>query len=138
MAIFPNSVAGPVCCDLHQAAPGQDRGAHESLLVDSLVDRFTLPGQDGLIHGQLGPLEQPAVARHLLPGAEQHQVTGHQLPDFDLAAFAVAQDSGGWFKQALECGVGLLGLVFLDETQDDIDHDNCHDDGEISIFPGNQ
>ena len=61
----------------------------KALLVDRLVDRFALPGQDGLVHGQLDALEHQTVAGHLLAGVEQDQVARDQLPDLDLAAFAV-------------------------------------------------
>ncbi len=121
--------------DTHEASPGDDGGAHIHLVLIrscALDDGLAFAGEDGLVNGQFGVLDDLPISWHAFSGVQDDEVMGHEFVHLDFLAGAIADDGGGGFEQGLEGGVGLLGADFLDKAQDGVYDDDGHDDGEIA------
>ncbi len=127
--------------DFHQPPAGDHGGAHEHFIVigfDAFGNGFAFPGQDGFVDGKLVALDHHPVPGDVFAHVQQHDVLGNQFPDFHLLPSPFADDGGGGFKQSLKGRVGPFGLVFLNEAQDHVDHDDGHDDPEIAQLADQQ
>ena len=109
--------------EIRAVAQRQVRGGQR---LGLFPDRFRFAGERGFHCAELDGVEQAQVGGHDVAGFKPDDVAGHQLPRGEFLQFAVAADAHARAGQLLEGGHGLLGAVFLDETQ----HAEQHDDGQ--------
>ena len=83
-------------------------------------DRLALAGEDGLVDGNAGRLQQLRVGRDAVPGGDDDEVARDQLLHPDHLAATVADHGGGRSDQPAQGGVGALRLVLLGEAEGQI------------------
>ena len=139
-AIFPNAVCIAVANTSAVASPlVTDVPASRTLRLRSTsasVERWCVPrhrprftGDRGVAHAQGERLDQPAVGGHVVAGAHEDHVAGHDLLRRDHRGSTVAQDSDLVRKQTLQRRHRFLGAVLLPERKGAVDH-NDSDDGD--------
>jgi len=72
----------------------EDEAPRPHLLSARARDAAGLAGQDRLVEHEAVALDEISVGRHLVAGAEPHEVAGNDLPDGDRSRLAAADDDG--------------------------------------------
>ena len=116
----------------HVPPVGQHRvvGQHGGRLLDGQ----RLAGEGRLVDPQVPGAEKPQVGRHLVPGLQQDDVSGHQVLGGDHQAFSLAQNGGLGGDRPGEGGDGTGGLGLLDEADEGVDENHQKDDAGIHPF----
>ena len=92
-----------------------------------LLDRDGFASQCGLVHAELGQVDQPQVRWHLVAGFEQHDVARHQAAGGNRHALAAAQHGGARRCELLQRRQGAVGAPGLHEADQRIEQHDHHD-----------
>ena len=122
------------CCGHHAAAVGH-RGIHErhvrlvtwtQIRVSERLRRFrcrrALAGQGGLVDVQRAGPDDPSIGGHVVSGAQEHQVTDHDLLGRDLRLRPVTAHPRDPLRQRLQRIHRALGLALLTKTRHGVEH----------------
>jgi len=91
--------------------------------------RFAREG--GLVDLQVHGLEQPSIGRDTVARLQQHDVAGHQLDRAQLLHVPLAPHAHDRRLHGAQRRQRLLGLVFLEEPQGRVEHDNREDHNRV-------
>ena len=137
-AILPNAVCMPVANTSAFASPVVTEvpasrtfrlRSRSVLVADGRASRDTGPrfARDrGVVHAHAECLEQPAVGRHVVAGAQEDHVAGDDVFGRDDDHARHAAPDLVW-QQALQRGHRLFGPVFLPEREGAVDDNHRHD-----------
>ena len=92
----------------------------------NLADRHRLPGQRGLVDGEVGGFAEHGVGGHPVALGQQHHVAADDVAPGDPDLLAVADHQGSRRGQIAQRGQGAFGLVFLIDRDTDHHEDECH------------
>ncbi len=76
-----------------------------------------------------------AIHHDLVAGFDLEQIADHDLGGIDGLFLAVAHHPGRGAGEQSDLIEGALGANFLDEADDDVDHDHAHGDDRIGRAP---
>ena len=93
-------------------------------IAGALLDRIGLAGHQRLVHMQIAALDDDAVRRHEVAGAQLDHVAGNELLDRDRDDASVAQRIGVDRDRAAQRVGGLLGAMLLHDVEHDREDDH--------------
>ncbi len=100
-----------------------------------LVGRQRLPGQRGLVHPQVVPVQQHHVGGDDVPQPDPHHVPGHQPGGVDLRPFAVPAHGGAQRQLALQRRHRVRGGALLPEPDPGVEPQQYPDDDHVRPVP---
>jgi len=80
-----------------------------------------------VVHAYAECLEQTAVCRHVITGAQHDHIAGDEIVSWNDDDCTVTLRSDLMWQQALERRHRLLGPVLLPEREEAVDDDHAHD-----------
>ncbi len=130
--------AHPGCKHDGAAVPGKNRRAGKEEVrqiepmavfdgVGGSAFGFGFAGQGGVVHPQVGAVDQPRVARNLLAFLQQEHVARNDLRTHDLDRLAASQHPRLFGKQPMQRLNRPLRLVLLQKGKQRVDADDPQD-----------
>ncbi len=101
-----------------------------------LFDWVGLAGEERLVHEEIARREQPAIARHEIPGSKLDHVPRHELVDRNLAAASIAKHAGLEPHRAAQRVDGILGPALLDDVEHHAQQDDADDNDKARHLTG--